>query len=205
MDDVRVHPYWQRGDLEGYIAEAQRVLQSKSGARPIRGVATRWFNVPTVMTQTSGDLPGALSLTDHRFPDMQHFRRRGLNELQTAAISEPIPEVSRSTMSNSKRRTDSCTDLCSRERLAFNSLARCCRSNPFSAVQGRQSTAELLVEPADLSMCRPMLLEKPQSLAYDFAGGILTARADHCGHKSFELRGQREIHHCTSNLNHRLR
>jgi hypothetical protein len=56
MDDVRVHPYWQRGDLDGYIAEAQRVLQSKAGTPPIRGVATRWFNVPTVMTQTSGDL-----------------------------------------------------------------------------------------------------------------------------------------------------
>lgn len=56
MDDVRVHPYWQRGDLEGYVAEAQRVLQSKSGTRPIRGVATRWFNVCTVMTQTTGDL-----------------------------------------------------------------------------------------------------------------------------------------------------
>jgi len=56
MDDVRVHPYWQRGDREGYVAEAMRVLQSKSGTPPIRGVATRWFNVPTVMTQTAGDL-----------------------------------------------------------------------------------------------------------------------------------------------------
>jgi hypothetical protein len=43
MDDVRVHPFWQRGDREGYIAEAMRVLQSKSGARPIRGVSVdRW-------------------------------------------------------------------------------------------------------------------------------------------------------------------
>lgn len=56
MDDVRVHPFWQRGDQEGYIAEAMRVLQSKAGTPPIKGVATRWFNVPTVMTQTSGDL-----------------------------------------------------------------------------------------------------------------------------------------------------
>ena len=56
MDDVRVHPFWQRGDQEGYIAEAMRLLQSKAGTPPIRGVATRWFNVPTIMTQTSGDL-----------------------------------------------------------------------------------------------------------------------------------------------------
>jgi hypothetical protein len=56
MDDVRVHPFWQRGDQEGYVAEAMRVLQSKAGTPPIRGVATRWFNVPTIMTETTGDL-----------------------------------------------------------------------------------------------------------------------------------------------------
>lgn len=56
MDDARVHPYWQRDDQEGYVSEAMRVLLSKAGTPPIRGVATRWFNVPTIMTQTSGDL-----------------------------------------------------------------------------------------------------------------------------------------------------
>ena len=56
MDDVPVHQFWQRGDQEGYIAEAMRVLQSKAGTPPIRGVATRWYNVLTIMTQTSSDL-----------------------------------------------------------------------------------------------------------------------------------------------------
>ncbi|GEM_PF-2814863 len=55
--------------------------------------------------------------------------------------------------------------------------------------------AELLVERSDLSTSRLiMLFEKPQSLAYDFAGRVVTARADLGGYKLFELRGERDIH-----------
>jgi hypothetical protein len=55
--------------------------------------------------------------------------------------------------------------------------------------------AELLVERSDLSTSRLiMLFEKPQSLAYDFAGRVVTARADLGGYKLFELRGKRNIH-----------
>jgi hypothetical protein len=56
MDDVRVHPFWQRGELEGYVTEAQRVLLSRTGGTPTRGVATRWYNVITIVTETVGDL-----------------------------------------------------------------------------------------------------------------------------------------------------
>jgi hypothetical protein len=85
MDDVRVHPYWQRGDYEGYVAEAMRVLQSKAGVPPIRGVATRWFNVPTIMTQTSGDL------WIHREKE-QVWWTKSLNQPATSEIiDDPFP------------------------------------------------------------------------------------------------------------------
>jgi hypothetical protein len=49
MSDVRVHPFWQRGDREGYIAEAQRVLLNRAGRPVIKGVASRWFNLNTLL------------------------------------------------------------------------------------------------------------------------------------------------------------
>jgi hypothetical protein len=56
MDDTRVHPYWQRGDRDGYIETAMRVLRTKKGKRPTRSVAARWYNVTTLLHETAGDL-----------------------------------------------------------------------------------------------------------------------------------------------------
>ncbi len=56
MDDMRVHPFWQRGDHEGYVREAMRVLKTKKGKTPTRSTATRWFNVNTLLHETAGDL-----------------------------------------------------------------------------------------------------------------------------------------------------
>lgn len=56
MDDMRVHPYWQRGDHEGYVSEAIRVLKTMHGKPPTRSVATRWYNVNTLLHETAGDL-----------------------------------------------------------------------------------------------------------------------------------------------------
>ena len=56
MDDLRVHPYWQRGDREGYISEVQRVLSGKGNRPIIKPVASRWFNLNTILTDTAGDL-----------------------------------------------------------------------------------------------------------------------------------------------------
>ena len=85
MDDVRVHPYWQRGDQEGYITEAMRVLQSKAGTPPIRGVATRWFNVPTIMTQTTGDL------WIHREKDQVWWTVSRADPATSEIINDPVP------------------------------------------------------------------------------------------------------------------
>ena len=56
MDDTRVHPFWQRGDREGYIAEAQKVLRSRVNRPVTTPVASRWYNVNTILAETSGDL-----------------------------------------------------------------------------------------------------------------------------------------------------
>jgi hypothetical protein len=56
MDDERLHPFWLRGDREGYIREAQKVLRLASGGPVIKPVASRWFNLNTVLKETVGDL-----------------------------------------------------------------------------------------------------------------------------------------------------
>lgn len=56
MDDERVHPYWKAGDRAGYIEEAQKVLHLASGQPVIKPVASRWFNLNTILMQTVDDL-----------------------------------------------------------------------------------------------------------------------------------------------------
>lgn len=56
MDDARVHPFWKSGDREGYIREAQRVLRLASGGLVIKPVASRWYNLNTILMETAGDL-----------------------------------------------------------------------------------------------------------------------------------------------------
>lgn len=56
MDDMRVHPYWQRGDKDGYIKSAMQVLHTRKGQPPTRNTASYWYNVTTILHETSGDL-----------------------------------------------------------------------------------------------------------------------------------------------------
>jgi hypothetical protein len=56
MDDARVHPFWKNNDREGYIREAQRVLRLASGGPVIKPVASRWYNVNTILMETAQDL-----------------------------------------------------------------------------------------------------------------------------------------------------
>jgi len=56
MDDVRVHPFWLGNDRDGYIQEAQKVLRLSSGGPVPKPVASRWFNLNTILAATAGDL-----------------------------------------------------------------------------------------------------------------------------------------------------
>ncbi len=51
MDDVRLHPYWQKGDQENYIREALKIRKNAT-----KNVASRWYNLNTILMETSGDL-----------------------------------------------------------------------------------------------------------------------------------------------------
>jgi hypothetical protein len=82
MIDVRVHAFWQQGDREGFVAEAQRVLKTKARTPIIAGVATRWFNTNNEMTQTYGDI------WIHREKDQLWWTE----SLDQPATSEVIPD-----------------------------------------------------------------------------------------------------------------
>lgn len=56
MDDVRVHPFWLSNDREGYIQEAQKLLRLASGGPVPTPVASRWFNLNTILATTADDL-----------------------------------------------------------------------------------------------------------------------------------------------------
>lgn len=56
MDDERVHPFWLRDDREGYVQEVQRVQRLASGGPVPKPVASRWFNLNTILATTAGDL-----------------------------------------------------------------------------------------------------------------------------------------------------
>lgn len=56
MDDERVHPFWLRNDRDGYIQEAQKVLRLASGGPVPKPVASRWFNLNTILATSEGDL-----------------------------------------------------------------------------------------------------------------------------------------------------
>ena len=56
MDDLRVHPFWKRGDREGYSAEAMRVLKGRNGKPATQGTATYWYNLNSILMETSGDV-----------------------------------------------------------------------------------------------------------------------------------------------------
>jgi hypothetical protein len=56
MDDMRLHPFWQRRDRNGYIETAMREVPTKKGHPPTQNVATRWYNEIDLLHETAGDL-----------------------------------------------------------------------------------------------------------------------------------------------------
>jgi hypothetical protein len=56
MQDQRVHEFWKAGDRAGYIEFCVSNLKTMKGIAPTRAVAGRWFNLGTVITESSGDM-----------------------------------------------------------------------------------------------------------------------------------------------------
>ena len=56
MNAEGVHGFWERRDRAGYIEYCMRNLKAASGIAPTRSVASRWFNLMTIISETSGDV-----------------------------------------------------------------------------------------------------------------------------------------------------
>lgn len=56
MQDRRAHEYWAAGDRAGYIDFAVSTLKTAKGLPPTRPVASRWFNLGTIVAESEGDL-----------------------------------------------------------------------------------------------------------------------------------------------------
>lgn len=55
MNSVSNHAFWVAGDREGYIENRMNEKTAK-GVVPPRSVASRWFNLMTIVSQTAGDI-----------------------------------------------------------------------------------------------------------------------------------------------------
>lgn len=56
MNSEEVHAFWERGEREAYIDYCIRNLKTAAGITPTRPVASRWFNLMTIVAETSGDV-----------------------------------------------------------------------------------------------------------------------------------------------------
>jgi hypothetical protein len=55
MNDVRVQGFWEAGDRESYVQERMKG-KTASGISPTRPVASRWFNLMSIVSSSSGDI-----------------------------------------------------------------------------------------------------------------------------------------------------
>ncbi|WP_411960507.1 hypothetical protein ACK3BE_06165 [Pseudomonas mandelii] len=56
MNAVETHDLWLAGNREAFIQTTMEVGQTARGTSPTRGVASRWFNLMTIIAETSGDI-----------------------------------------------------------------------------------------------------------------------------------------------------
>jgi hypothetical protein len=55
MNDVAVQGFWEAGDREAYIRSRMKG-KTAAGIEPTRPVASRWFNLMSIIAQTNGDI-----------------------------------------------------------------------------------------------------------------------------------------------------
>ncbi|MHC8399536.1 hypothetical protein ACYZTX_08590 [Pseudomonas sp. MDT1-17] len=56
MNAVETHDLWLASNREEFIQTSMKVGQTARGTAPTRGVASRWFNLMTIIAETSGDI-----------------------------------------------------------------------------------------------------------------------------------------------------
>lgn len=55
-DNVTLHPFWQAGDRDGYVAKALDQATRARGDRPTKQTAGRWYNLIEELRATEGDI-----------------------------------------------------------------------------------------------------------------------------------------------------
>lgn len=55
-EDADIWPAWEAGDRDAYIEHAIAHKRTSGGGVPPRGLASRWFNVTLIVSQSNGDL-----------------------------------------------------------------------------------------------------------------------------------------------------
>jgi hypothetical protein len=55
FEDADLRPFWERGDREGYISHAIAHKKTAIGATPTKQVASRWFNLASIISDSVGD------------------------------------------------------------------------------------------------------------------------------------------------------
>jgi len=55
MNEVDIQPFWVAGDKEGYI-ERRLLGKNAAGITPTRPVASRWYNLMSIISSTAGDI-----------------------------------------------------------------------------------------------------------------------------------------------------
>lgn len=56
MNSVETHDLWLAGNREAFILKSMQVEQTARGVAPTRAVASRWYNLMTIIAETSGDI-----------------------------------------------------------------------------------------------------------------------------------------------------
>ena len=56
INAIASHALWEAGDREGFIQHQLRYETTAAGIKPTRPVASRWFNLMTIVVETSGDI-----------------------------------------------------------------------------------------------------------------------------------------------------
>lgn len=56
FNDEGADPFWRDGDREGFVAYCKANSVTQHGSPPTTGIASRWFNLPTIVTESSGDV-----------------------------------------------------------------------------------------------------------------------------------------------------
>lgn len=56
MNSLAAQAYWEAGDREGYINWRTFNDRTAAGHIPTKSVASRWYNLMSIVSQTAGDL-----------------------------------------------------------------------------------------------------------------------------------------------------